>query len=92
MSKINTTIQQLITDIKFEKHSKTSKTIQVYFRLCDRELFAIAEDEALSRDRGAFSIYSASNRVAARDIAEEAMRRARQIADDVDRMNKDSEK
>lgn len=86
MSKINTTINELVADIKHEKKSITSNTIQIYFRPCDRELFAVAEDEAPMRDRGATSIYTASSRVAARDIAEAAMRRAQQIADEIDEM------
>ena len=89
MSKINTTINKLVADIKHEKKSSCSNTIQIYFRPCDRELFAVAEDEALMRDHGATSIYSASSRVAARDIAEAAMRRAQQIADEIDEMLED---
>lgn len=74
---IKTSIKDLIEDIKFEK-TRGAK-IQVYFRPCDHELFAVAEDKALMRDRGATSIYTASSRVAARDIAEAAMQRAKEI-------------
>lgn len=88
MSKINTKIENLVKEIKVEKKSRNSNTIQVYFRLCDGELFAIAEDEALMRDRGATSIYSASSRIAARDIAEAAMRRAEEIVEEVESMTK----
>ena len=85
---INTTIENLVKEIKAEKKAGNSSTIQVYFRVCDGELFAIAEDEALMRDRGATSIYSASSRVAARDIAEAAMRRAEEIVEEVESLNK----
>ena len=85
---INTTIENLVKEIKAEKKAGNSSTIQVYFRVCDGELFAIAEDTACMRDRGATSIYSASARVAARDIAEAAMRRAEEIVEEVESLNK----
>ena len=88
MSKINTTIENLVKEIKAEKKAGNSSTIQIYFRICDGELFAIAEDTACMRDRGATSIYSASSRVAARDIAEAAMRRAEEIVEEVESLNK----
>ncbi len=88
MSKINTTIENLVKEIKAEKKAGNSSTIQIYFRICDGELFAIAEDEALMRDRGAVAIYSAPTRTAAADIASEAFRRAEEIVAEVESMNK----
>lgn len=88
MSKINTTIENLVKEIKAEKKAGNSSTIQIYFRLCDGELFAIAEDTACMRDRGAVAIYSAPTRTAAADIASEAFRSAEEIAAEVESLNK----
>lgn len=81
MSKITTTIEALIADIKAEKRN-TGGTIQIYFRAADRELFAINEETTC--DRNATAIYSASSKIAAKDIAEVAMARAIEIADSID--------
>lgn len=88
MSKINTTNASLIKEIKAEKKSGNSTTIQIYFRICDGELFAIAEDTACMRDCGAVAIYSAPTRTAAADIAAEAFRRAEEIVAEVESLNK----
>lgn len=87
MSKITTTVENLIADIKAEKRNGNG-AIQIYFRVADRELFAINEDKPC--DRNATAIYSASTKIAAKDIAEAAMARAIEIADFVDSIYEDA--
>ncbi|WP_288593040.1 hypothetical protein [uncultured Victivallis sp.] len=88
MSKITTTVEKLIADIKAEKQ-RGSGTIQIYFRAADRELFAINEETAC--DRNATAIYSSSTKIAAKDIAKAAMARSAEIADSIDSIYEDAE-